>query len=174
MIRVDRDKGARPDHLPLPQSLAAVDGDEGHYGIVYMNAGKHVGGGVSLIEVSHQSCKKVIPGEGFRTQIQSVGPYPGDKQKNGHADAQRKHQLVKLPHIGAEKREVNQNGDNVEEPQIIGNNKVFTEGNILVQGRRDNMDIGYVLFQKHKSRHIKKQYKLESASGLFLTSVIST
>ncbi len=136
--KYDQDRqyqGAPADKMLVPEVITVPDCDAGCHGIKNMDTRKYIGRGIGCIQAFDDIGQKVVPRKAFRTKLQSVWPYPGYKEEDGHSCTQIKAVAVEFPCAGWSESKPDEKNRDIYKPEIIGDDKPFTEGNHLVNRR---------------------------------------
>lgn len=144
----DAQKQGAPLHcLMLPEGSGLLHGDMDPDGIIDMDAGKHVGGGVRPVKGRYGRRKDVLLRIHRRTEIRSVGIQSAYDQAYKHSRKEEDgHLLEDLPVLMVKIHPENQY---IGEPEQVGNDEIFAEGNIVIQSHMDDMiPVRDVLLQK--------------------------
>ena len=111
-----------------------------------MDAGKHIGRCVCSIEAGDEFTEDIISGHDGRSQIQTIWPDPGKNQKKGHTEGHIKSKEIEILPPLLKKGEDNTN-EGIDKPEIIWNNKIFTERDLVINWQSYDMIIDFSLLQ---------------------------
>lgn len=130
-----QEQGTPSDKVFFLEIIAVPDGNAGCYRIKYMNAWKYIRGSIGCVESLHNRSQEVISWKYLRTQLQSIWPYPGDEKKDRHTRTEIDAISVKFSGTHRTEGEPDQEHGDINKPEIIRDDKPFTERNHLVDRR---------------------------------------
>lgn len=129
-----------------------------NHGVVHVDTGKDIGGGVCYVQIGYQPGAEVFIGVNGRTQICTIGEDGTDDQAYGHAGKQVAAQPVIFLLI-PEKEEQQCSAD-IKKPQKVRDDKDFFEGNHIVHFCVDDVVVCFdLIFQVEKPGKIDECIK---------------
>ena len=111
-----------------------------------MEAGKHIGAGICLVQVTNKIAAEIVLKPDLGSKLNTVVPQGADNEKNGHAADHENAHPVKF--LSGVKKFIDKNSGNKQKPRKIRDDKVFAEGDLIVEGNMQNMVIGGDCFFK--------------------------
>ena len=96
-------------------------------GVVHVDAGKHVGGGIRPMDKGHQSAEHIFIRVHHGPQVRAVAEKCAYYQADGHPGKQEGAQLVII--LPAGKQKVKNSCSHVQKPQQVGDDEILAEGN---------------------------------------------
>ena len=106
-------------------------------GVEHMDAGQNIGGCVSPVQKAYHSDENIIPFKLRGSQQVSVGIEGGHNQEQCHTGIEEYNIFVKV--FPVFKEQPDENGSNVSKPEKIGDDKIFTEWDEVIQWEMDHM-----------------------------------
>lgn len=97
-----------------------------------MDAGEDIDAGINAPELCHQKTEDVFSGINGRPEVGSVGKQGADQKTDGHSGKKKRAEPVVI--FAAAEKEICDCSSHIKEPEQVGNNKIFIEGNVVIEG----------------------------------------
>ena len=135
------------------------------HGIIDMDTGKNIGGGVCTVNGRHQCSEKIFVCIQLGAQVLAIGKYNADHYKDGHTNGQQQKILIIFPFVS--KSQIQQDGGKKGKPQEIGNDEYLQKGNGIIQGAV-NYSVVFCdeMFNQKEGNEIKG--KIEKSCKMFI------
>ena len=157
---------AHPAAAGLVKDAAAVVSHHQRHRVEDVDGRADVGGRVGVVEPAHRPGEEVRAVHTVRAEIQPIGDDDIHCQRDGHAREQGK---AEPPEVGAGRfpQQIEQGERDPDEPCKIGDDRIFAEGDQIVQPAVDpDFGHGDVDFEPVEHREIKHKIKRHEPDGM--------